>query len=508
MRRAIALALCAVCAGQSARADVNGRISLTGMVLRESQDGKPDPNGGTFPADASPVTLVYGDLRGVVEGRKLAGGLEFKVDLRLRLTSDFSQADAILGNLSTSARGYSGGREYDLREAFLGHRGEHFQIAVGRLFIPESDALRIDGVRLGWRFSEHWNAAIFGGLYPDPYSRSLTDNYRDPKALAGAAGAATAYNYARIWGSASVTAIIHGGPDDGGPIPPTGLMDPAGTAQTEAPRVYLTWTNYARIAAWLDFFHDLVVDVTGPAGAQLTRADALAQIHASRLQLTFGYGHLSALATEMYLSRLLQDRQRFLPGSVENNLIVQRTARDEGRLRADMRAVGRLHVFGEGRVRRRTLIEASDDPSFAHVDSPLAWEVGGGIRSAGDLFGLRLGLAFTYLLDFRAETKLVTVDLGRDFAAGKLSLDAGFLWEGIRDNGLDSTSSCDPIKMPLDPACFGRKSGTTYQGSFTLAARPSPRWFLLADYRLVASNTDGASSLLTHVALLRVEVRL
>lgn len=502
MRRAVVALLLA--AAIPARADVSGRISLTGMVLRESQDETPDPRGGNLPADASPMTLLYGDLRGVVEGRHLPGGLAFKADLRLRLTSDFSQADAILGTLSIGARGYSGGREYDLREAWIGHRGERFEIAAGRLLIPESDALRLDGVRLGWRFSGEWRASLYGGLYPDPYSRSVTDNYRSTSALAGAAGAAVAYDYPRIWGTASASAVIAGGPDDGGPIDPNGTTP----VRTEAPRVYLTWTNYLRIASFLDLFHDLVVDVAGPAGVVPTRADVLAHVHASRLQLVLGYGHLSALATEMYLSRLLQDRQRFLPGTVENNLIVQRTARDEGRIRADVRAAGHLHVFGEGRIRRRALVEAGLDPNFPVADSPLAYEVGGGLRSAGDLAGMRIGAAFTYLRDFRAETKLVAIDAGRDLAGDRLSLDAGFLWEGIRDGGLDAAAPCDPAGQPLAPACFGRRSGSVYQGSLTLAARPTPRWFLLADYRLVVSTPDGANSLFTHVALLRLEVRL
>ena len=135
---------------------------------------------------------------------------------------DLTREDALTANLPITARGYSGGREYDLRELWAGRRGDHIDFAFGRLLIRESDALRIDGARLWWRFSESWQATVFGGLYPNPFARTLTDDYLSKNALAGAAGANIAYNYPRIWGSASLVSTLFGAPDDGGPIPPTG----------------------------------------------------------------------------------------------------------------------------------------------------------------------------------------------------------------------------------------------------------------------------------------------
>src|SRR5206468_3169786 len=101
--------------------------------------------------------------------------------------------------------------------------------------------------------------------------------------------------------------------------------------------------------------------VTGAAGVQLTRLDVLASARAgSHLTFRAGYDHLSAYAIEMWLTRLLTDRALYLAGTIENNLIVDRTSRDEVHGHADV-AFGKLSVFGEARFRRRALVSLTDD---------------------------------------------------------------------------------------------------------------------------------------------------
>src|SRR5207302_11304150 len=73
-----------------------------------------------------------------------------------------------------------------------------------------------------------------------------------------------------------------------------------------------------------------------------------------------------------YTTLFRSDRASYLPGTIENNLIVQRTARDEGRLRVQVQAVGKLRLFAEGRLRRRALVEPGADPAFKDVDSMTA----------------------------------------------------------------------------------------------------------------------------------------
>ena len=476
------------------RGELHGRVTLSAMMLVENQDT-------ANIQDASPTNLGYGDLRFVLQGRRFTGGLEFKADFRLRVTGNFGRDDALVGNLPTTARGYTGGREYDLRELWMGRRGDKVDFAVGRLLVREADAIKLDGGRLWWRFSPTWQASLFGGLYPNPFSRSLLDDYVDTSALAGGAGGNLAYHHARGWGSASLAGTFFGGTDSGGRIDPA---LPAGTPTTQAARVYMTWTNYLRVAEWLNLFHDLVVDLAGPVGVQVSRGNALAMFQAGqRLTVTLGYDHLSSFAVDMFLLGLLADRRTYLPGTVENNLLVERTARDEGRARADVVAVGRFHVYGEGRVRRRALVDPGADPHFAMVQPLTGWEATLGVRSVGDLAGLRLGAAFSYLGDLRAQTMLVTVDAGRDFWRERISLDGGFIWEGIRDAGAGQTACI--TSMPLAIGCYGRKSGNVYQAGLTLAIRPTWRWLALVDYRLVVATTDPSAAIVTHVLFARGE---
>ncbi|MSP62972.1 MAG: hypothetical protein EXR72_22080 [Myxococcales bacterium] len=481
-----------------ARADVRGRIALSSTFLTEESERK------GAESDASNATLFYGDLRGVLEGRRLAGGVEFKGDFRLRLTGNFDEAAALIGQAQTTSRGYAGGREYDLRELWIGRRGQSVDLHAGRLILREADALTLDGVRLGWRFHPAWRATLFGGLHPSPFSRSLGDDY---PSLALGFGADLAYSHPRIWGSAAVAGIWLDGPDDGGPI--DGKKPAAMPGRTEPARAFLVWSNYLRAADWLSLYHDLVLDVAGAAGVQLTRADAGVHLQAGRLRIAAGYGHLSSLALELYLARLLNDRKNFLPGTVENNLIVQRTARDEGRLRLDVR-LAKSTLYAEGRVRRRALIDPGDDPNFKDVAPGLAWDLTLGARSDGDLAGLRLGAAFTEITDYRAETQLVALDLGRDFWKERLSFDFAFVWAHNRDAAADPALKCDSTMSPftLGAGCFGRRNGEVYQGGATFGLRPDRHWFLLLDYRVVVDGADGQPAILTHVAFARIEVRM
>ena len=64
------------------------------------------------------------------------------------MTGDFSTAKASLGQGQVTARGYLGGREYELREATLVRRGERVDFGLGRQYVAEADQLKLDGARL------------------------------------------------------------------------------------------------------------------------------------------------------------------------------------------------------------------------------------------------------------------------------------------------------------------------------------------------------------------------
>src|SRR5438477_6413713 len=164
--------LCVLSLARSAQAQdlkdrFNIRLSLTGRYLAEQEGGIP----GRAAQVSSPFELGYGDLRFVIDGRRLPGKFELHLDGRVRISGEFSTDAATQGADQVVARGYLGGREYEARQAWVRRRGENWDFAFGRMIVNEADQLRLDGGRLWWRMHKHWDASLYAGTYPNPYSR-------------------------------------------------------------------------------------------------------------------------------------------------------------------------------------------------------------------------------------------------------------------------------------------------------------------------------------------------
>jgi hypothetical protein len=517
----------------------NAKVIFQGMYMTESQAS---PDRAHY--QASPFSLLYGDLRLVLDGRRLPGKFDIHIDARGRLTNEVDTNQLTADAQSPTARGYYGGREYELREIWARRRGEKFDFAVGRQFVLEADALKIDGIRAWYRFVKHWDFSLFAGGYPKPYSRSVTTDYQGSNGYYGAAvagGGDVAYIYDKFWGSIALVGAYLGGNDDGGPIKldATNNLLPPNT-HTETPRGYLHWTGFERFASWLDIFHDLVFDFAGAAGLQLTRLDIFATARAgSHFTIRAGYDHLTSFAIEMYLNELLtrRDQMTNVPLiSITNNLIVERTARDQGTLRLDA-TWGKFDLFGEGRFRLRYLANKGDDPQFIYPNNQqtapsLAYDFTFGARDLGTLKGLRAGLWYTYLADYRASSHILGVDLGRGFLDERLTLDFHFLYAKTTDYGTVYYNKNNTAANPVDAtcgtatasstslinlSCYGLRDGAEYELGFTATGLASKHWFLMLDYRFVANQTaaypttalmnNNSSTIFTHLLLFRVEAR-
>jgi hypothetical protein len=527
--------LCVLALGKLAHAQdlkdrFNIKLSLQGMYEAEQEGGVPQRSAQV----SSPFELGYADLRAVVDARRLPGQFELHLDGRVRVTGEFSTDAATTGADQIIARGYFGGREYELRQGYVRRRGENWDFAFGRMIVNEADALKIDGARLWWRMHKHWEASLYAGGYPNPYSRSLTTDYNgNTSSLAFAGGIDAKYTYDKIWGSFSANGSYLGGSDDGGPLDPNLFMNGGGpvTPHTETPRVWLTWTDYVRLISWLDIFTDVVFDATGAAGAQLTRLDALASIRAGKhFTIHLGYDHLSAFAIEMWLTKLLASRPDHLANTIENNLIVSRTARDEARGDVDLH-FGKASFYAEGRFRRRAEVNLGQDPQFVsqgnYVLPGLAYDATVGLRDRGTLWALRFGLWGMYLSDYQARSILAGIELGRSFFDDRLSVDLAFLYAKTNDNGaVNPLPACTPNNIPTTfQTCYGTRDAAEYETGITMTGVLGAHWLALLDYRLVYDQTTGnfplASgqpmagstptppwpSVLTHVLLLRIEAR-
>ncbi len=439
---------------------------------------------------------------------------------------------------ATTARGYVGGREYDLTEMWVRGRWSKIDLGIGRLVVPEADAMRIDGARLWVHLQKHWDLSVYAGGYPDPYSRSFNTDYVTGNALgkgggiAFGGGASVRYSYDRIYGWFSANGAYLGGDDDGGPVLLNAFdagrrTSPAVGAnpQTETLRAYVTWNNFWRPIKYVDFFHDLVVDVAGAAGVQLTRLNVFIAAHVNKIfTLRLGYDHMSAIAIEMYLSHLLANRTDFIPGSIENNLTISRTARDEGRLTLEAQ-LGRTVFTAEGRMRRRVLVTPSNDPQFVYpaastdgdpgsqVAPTLGYDATLAVRNRGSLWELRPSFWVTYLSDYRARDIFVGLGLGRDFLHEALFVDLSFTFANVHDDGADASMPCATVLLPGAvgqqlQTCYGTRKGNNYEADLSIGGTPFKHWFMFLDYRAgIATSEDEAPAVITHVLLGRLEAR-
>lgn len=563
MRAQVTLALLLLLGTGTARAEpvFTGKVSLGGLYYTES-DGKSNDEDKL----ASNGQLGYAELRALVEGKRLwRDRLDLKLDLRLRFTSgfDFENKFTNGGNATpgTSARGYLGGSEYEIRQLYGVLRiSERTSLQVGRMFVQEADALKIDGVRLAQRFGPSWEGAAFLGGYPNPYSRSLMTDYT-PTCGAGVAAATVSsaglvsgdacqaagpqlglalgmtarYSYDTLWGALGLVGSVFGGSGDGGPVMlRTGPA--AGTAKADAsylnppldeldaPRIYLSWINSWRPLQRLDVFANLVLDLYGGGGPQLTRLVTLGTLRLlkdDRLTLRLGYSRLSSLAINMYLnhqlySRLAGGTPKDMLGIVENNLTVLRTARDEVRATADFKVLRRLGAYLDARVRFRGLLGAEGNPfvyqtaNYNDNKQDLAWDLTLGLRDSGSIKDIRALLSYTALQNFRALNHVITLGLGRDFWKERVTLDFDYVLAKTDDSGAGATKDCNSSNFAL--GCFGQRSGMTHELGLLATVNPWHKLFFLFDYRFTAMLTDpiqktDVPTVLSHSVLLRGEFR-
>src|SRR5207249_5890728 len=94
-------------------------------------------------------------------------------------------------------------------------------------------------------------------------------------------------------------------------------------------------------------------------------------------------------------------------------------------------------IFGEARIRRRAIVDTRDDPQFVNagkqVAPDLAYDITLGVRDRGSVKGIRAGIAYTFIGDYRARNHILQIDLGRSFLDERLTVDVMFLYANTRD---------------------------------------------------------------------------
>lgn len=563
-----------------AREELRLRISLTGFYYQEHE-----LPALSSPSLASQARIGMGDARIVLEGRELRGRLDVRLDVRSRISGSidtsasgfdfenkFSPQLAAAPTNQVGYRGYLGGPEFiDLRELYLRILLlSRLHLSVGRMFVIEADAQKIDGARLQLELGKSWEVGLFAGGAPNPYSRYLLGDYQAPCASGVAAGSATLnltnpiapansvaapaqlavadqacqpsgpqlaltagltarYRYKQWWwGTLGLSGAFYGG-DGVGPVErDPAITDRIGnlaleTPERDAPRLFFSWTTQASPVQRLQLFSDVVFDLAGSSGAQVTRAllsSNLRLFTGDRLNLRATYVYLSSLAIGMYLRNFFYNRNPNgttlgALGVVENNLTLLRTGRNEARLSGDLQLLRQLHLFAEGRLRHRSLLNGESnaavylDSTYQENQRSLAGDVTVGLRDGGTLPNLRSTLSYAFLQGFRSQSHHVRALLGYSIRRSErelATLELEYAALATADEGADVTTcnipsaasgvsgdgraQLDPRLSVFLPDCFGRRRGVTHEAGLTFTLSPTPRLFLLLDYRFTAMLTE------------------
>src|SRR5262249_17470862 len=144
MRKLLVIALLllpSLALAQDLKDRFNMRLALSGMFLTEQQSGLP-----LAKQEIDGYSLAYAALRLQLDGRSLPGKFELHIDGRVRVTGELDYSQLNTANTTGyTSRGYLAGREYELRQAYVLHRGESADFAFGRMYVTEADLMKLDG---------------------------------------------------------------------------------------------------------------------------------------------------------------------------------------------------------------------------------------------------------------------------------------------------------------------------------------------------------------------------
>jgi hypothetical protein len=365
--------------------------------------------------------------------------------------------------------GYNGQDEAEIREAWLVRRGERTDVFLGRQFVADLGAVKIDGARVDYAASDTLTYLGFLGLYPVRGSRSLDTDYpalrNDDFSAAGrfvtAAGAGVAYRGVTAYGS-------------------LGAVTEAPLATKETPRVFVTANGYERFGPQLDAYHFAILDLVGSQGFQLTNLSAGLNYKPSpRLRVTTS---LNVVDTETLAVQAGAFFGQPDTGTsvVQNEAFLQRiaTVQARGGVSAGLGPAQRFELSANVAARYRpsfTITPPNGTPlSFDQASSV---EVYGAFTDRRSVAGLRLGLDASRTFGVSTVSYSRNESLGaRVFAshaigtAGEWEAEVGYAF--VQDKGL--VNCMDAV------SCYGTSRVAIVSAGGTLYYRFNRDWFGLA----------------------------
>ncbi len=486
---------------------IQGSLTSSTFVYSES--------GGTAASDnqnvvenASPATRLYTDLRAQLDAKHIAGSsFDVRLDARGRLSSscDFASGDneALFGTCRTQS-GLYGDNEYDLRELYVHRTGASLDLRVGRQYVHDLAATKIDGLSAHYQASERISLLGFAGLYPARGSRSVTEDYpvhvRDGeeqgRLMPIAGGAGGAYRFQSLYGSLGAVAIAP-------------LADEADDA-SEPARLFVTSNGYWRPSSMLDFYHFVVVDLQGSSGGG---ADGLTNLSLGvnfrpvpSLRVNGAVNIVDSETLEVIAQNRLENDGNMAANVVQNHIAVTRIASHSYRLGVSASLnEQRFEVSASGQVRYRPAIDVPlvSGPSMNPDDRFEASSSGEIMLAFVDrrsFLGFRLGASLLRILDIgigadlplgRSEATVVRLHSAKEFAEGRgqYDIDVSFL----TSNDAGNSAECEPLSVnPF--TCFGGSEVMTLSLGGTVFYRLDIDWMLMGSANVARQDFSTTNS--------------
>lgn len=441
--------------------------SSTFFYSESSERAKGSAGGGTMTGAGDTTTgskfsRLFTDLRAQLDARHIRGGRwQARADARFRLATNPADVSSTNRADTKTQSGLTGENEVDLRELWITRPGDRYDVFIGRQFVPDLGAIKIDGVRVDYAKSDRVTLLGYAGAYPLRGSRSVSTDYPVLEKSDGtklgrtppiAAGAGAAYRTAMSYGSFGA-----------GTVAP--LKD-------ETPRVYVTSTGYLRSSPRLDVYHFALIDLVGEGGFALNNLSGGVNYRpVPALRVTASLNHVDTETLNVQAQVFLEPNDTSI---IRNDAAVRRISSTQAQAGLSV-ALGRLQQL-EGSVivayrMRPDVTVPNGMGSFtfkASTSVDVGWQVvhrnllrtrvgADGVRaySVGDASSRATYLAFRAFAS-------------REFKQGRGNWEAEVGYSTARDDGmLEGTLS------------FGRSKIKTLSAGATVYYRVGAAWFVM-----------------------------
>lgn len=502
----------------------SGSLTSSSVFFRELGVNLPVPPVQTPNTNQAPQLeksqRVFTDLRAQLSAQHIGGSSwYFRGDLRGRFTPGACDASDPArdptdptGGIAPAARdactrfqsGTFGGNELELRELHLSTRGDKTEIYLGRQWVLDLAAHRLDGLQLRYKSSPRVTYIAFGGLHPQKISRDIRQDYpekfntdfdptdmmsaprTDGRVMPVTGGGGLAYRFEKLYGALGGV-LVHSLAEE--------ADDFGGNNQLEEPRLFLTANGYFRQSASLDIYHYAVLDVLGSAAPGITNLTLGINYRPSPRLRT--YLQINRVDTET-LTAVTQDKLENpqptdMVDGIQNNIEVLRIAADQARVGlSGSFSMRRYEASTSVAVRRRPEVTLTSPDGGATLLLPAAQDVDvtlrfvdrrsfGGFRLAGQV---SKSFGFGEARFRRAETLAVRGSASKDVAEGKGEIEG---WvSGVQSTVVAGGDMGTCLALGADQANFDSCFGDGGAKTLTVGA--------LGFYRLSSSVMAVAST--------------